>query len=138
MTRSRPATTRRGTATRPTRSKTPGSTKCSTGFACWARWKSLAASLTAVPSSKAGLLFRRWCLPITIQGWPAMLSEERNRIVTETGAGTPMGELMRRYWQPIAAVSELEEKPIKRVRLMGEDLTLFKDLSGHYGLVDRH
>jgi len=67
-----------------------------------------------------------------------MLSEERNRILTETGAGTPMGELMRRYWQPIAAVSELEETPIKPVRLMGEDLTLFKDLSGHYGLVDRH
>jgi 5,5'-dehydrodivanillate O-demethylase len=67
-----------------------------------------------------------------------MLSEERNRILTETGAGTPMGELMRRYWQPIAAVSELDENPIKPVRLMGEDLTLFKDLSGHYGLVDRH
>ena len=49
-----------------------------------------------------------------------------------------MGELMRRYWHPIAAVSELEEKPIKPVRLMGEDLTLFKDLSGQYGLVDRH
>ncbi len=67
-----------------------------------------------------------------------MLSEERNRILTQTGAGTPMGELMRRYWQPVAAVSELDEKPIKPVRLMGEDLTLFKDLSGHYGLVDRH
>jgi 5,5'-dehydrodivanillate O-demethylase oxygenase subunit len=67
-----------------------------------------------------------------------MLSEERNRILTQTGAGTPMGELMRRYWQPVAAVSELEEKPIKPVRLMGEDLTLFKDLSGRYGLVDRH
>ncbi len=67
-----------------------------------------------------------------------MLSEERNRTLTETGAGTPMGELMRLYWQPIAAVSELEEKPIKPVRLMGEDLTLFRDLSGHYGLVDRH
>jgi 5,5'-dehydrodivanillate O-demethylase len=67
-----------------------------------------------------------------------MLSEERNRVLTQTGSGTPMGELMRRYWHPIAAVSELEEKPIKPVRLMGEDLTLFKDLSGQYGLVDRH
>jgi 5,5'-dehydrodivanillate O-demethylase len=67
-----------------------------------------------------------------------MLSEERNRMLTRTGSGTPMGELMRRYWQPIAAVSELEEKPIKPVRLMGEDLTLFRDLSRRYGLVDRH
>jgi 5,5'-dehydrodivanillate O-demethylase len=67
-----------------------------------------------------------------------MLSEERNRILTQTGSGTPMGELMRRYWQPVAAVSELAENPIKPVRLMGEDLTLFRDLAGHYGLVDRH
>jgi 5,5'-dehydrodivanillate O-demethylase oxygenase subunit len=67
-----------------------------------------------------------------------MLSEERNRILTQVGAQTPMGELMRRYWHPIAAVSELEENAIKPVRLMGEDLTLFRDLSGQYGLVDRH
>jgi 5,5'-dehydrodivanillate O-demethylase len=67
-----------------------------------------------------------------------MLSEERNRLLTQVGAGTPMGELMRRYWQPIAAVSELDETATKKVRLFGEDLVLYKDLSGNFGLVDRH
>lgn len=67
-----------------------------------------------------------------------MLTEEQNRALMQTGAGTLMGELMRRYWMPIAAVGELQDKPIKCVRLMGEDLVLYKDLSGAYGLVDRH
>ena len=67
-----------------------------------------------------------------------MLSEEDNRTLTEVGSGTPMGELLRRYWMPIAAVSELDQARIKRVRLMGEDLVLYRDMSGHYGLVDRH
>ncbi|HMH50920.1 MAG TPA: aromatic ring-hydroxylating dioxygenase subunit alpha [Candidatus Acidoferrum sp.] len=67
-----------------------------------------------------------------------MLSEEQNRRLTEVGAGTPMGELLRRYWMPIAAVAELDDKPTKPVRLMGEDLVLFRDQAGNYGLVDRH
>ena len=67
-----------------------------------------------------------------------MLSEDQNRRLTEVGAGTPMGELLRRYWMPIAAVAELDDKPTKPVRLMGEDLVLYKDRSGNYGLVDRH
>jgi 5,5'-dehydrodivanillate O-demethylase len=48
-----------------------------------------------------------------------------------------MGGLLRRYWMPIAAVSEFDDKSIKPVRLLGENLTLYKDLSGTYGLVDR-
>jgi 5,5'-dehydrodivanillate O-demethylase len=67
-----------------------------------------------------------------------MLSEANNRLLTQTGAGTPMGDLLRRYWYPIGAVSELDEKPTKRVRLMGENLVLYRDLGGRYGLVDRH
>lgn len=67
-----------------------------------------------------------------------MLSEEQNRTLTEVGAGTRMGELLRRYWMPIAAVAELDDQPIKPVRLMGEDLVLYKDAMGQYGLVDRH
>ncbi|MBV8085603.1 MAG: aromatic ring-hydroxylating dioxygenase subunit alpha [Chloroflexi bacterium] len=66
-----------------------------------------------------------------------MLSPEQNRILMETGKGTLMGDLMRWYWQPIAAVAELDDKPVKPVRLMGEDLVLYKDKSGRYGLVDR-
>ncbi|AOZ09343.1 aromatic ring-hydroxylating dioxygenase subunit alpha [Cupriavidus malaysiensis] len=67
-----------------------------------------------------------------------MLSEDKNRLLTSVGAGTPMGEVLRRHWHPIAGVDELEREAIKPVRLMGEDLVLYKDLSGDYGLVARH
>jgi 5,5'-dehydrodivanillate O-demethylase oxygenase subunit len=67
-----------------------------------------------------------------------VLSEEQNRMLTETGAGTRMGELLRRYWMPIAALTELDETPIKPVRLMGEDLVLYRDRRGTLGLLDRH
>jgi 5,5'-dehydrodivanillate O-demethylase oxygenase subunit len=67
-----------------------------------------------------------------------MLSEEKNRQLTEVGSGSPMGELLRRYWHPIAGVSEFERRSTKPVRLLGEDLVLYKDLSGRFGLIDRH
>ncbi len=67
-----------------------------------------------------------------------MLSEEQNRALTEVGPGTRMGQLLRRYWMPIAALAELDDNPVKSVRLLGEDLVLFKDRGGHYGLLDRH
>lgn len=66
-----------------------------------------------------------------------MLSEEKNRLLTEVGPGKPMGELLRRYWHPIAGVGEFETRRTKAVRLMGEDLVLYKDLSNTFGLVDR-
>ncbi len=67
-----------------------------------------------------------------------MLSAEDNERLTRVGRGTPMGELMRRYWQPIAAVAELDAHPTKPVRLLGEDLVLYRDAGGGYGLLDRH
>ena len=67
-----------------------------------------------------------------------MLSEEQNRRLTEVGAGTPMGALLRRHWMPIAAVAELEDTPTKPVRLLGEDLVLYRDRRGTFGLLDRH
>src|SRR5690349_6800376 len=67
-----------------------------------------------------------------------MLSAAQNRTLTQVGRGTPMGELLRRYWQPVAAVTELDETPTKPVRLMGEDLVLYRDRRGTYGLLDRH
>ena len=67
-------------------------------------------------------------------------SEPRSRwdVLTKTGADTPMGQLLRRYWWPIAGVSELDKNPTRAVRLMGEDLVLYKDLSGTFGLMERH
>ena len=67
-----------------------------------------------------------------------MLDHAENRRLSEVGSNAPMGELLRRYWHPIAAVSEMEERPTKPVRLMGEDLVLYRNLSGGYGLLDRH
>jgi 5,5'-dehydrodivanillate O-demethylase oxygenase subunit len=67
-----------------------------------------------------------------------VLSKEQNKALTQVGAGTPMGELLRRYWMPIAAVAELDDRPTKPVRLLGENLVLYKDKAGTYGLVDRH
>jgi phenylpropionate dioxygenase-like ring-hydroxylating dioxygenase large terminal subunit len=68
-----------------------------------------------------------------------MLSAALNDRITRIGPGTPCGALMRRYWQPAALVDELEgPRPVKRVRLLGEDLVLFRDRDGAYGLLGRH
>jgi 5,5'-dehydrodivanillate O-demethylase len=65
-----------------------------------------------------------------------MLSREDNELLTRVGPGTAAGELLRRYWQPVACVAELtEEKPILEVRLLGEELVVYRDKSGAYGLV---
>ena len=48
-----------------------------------------------------------------------------------------MGDYLRSYWYPIASSREFDEPGAKAIRIMSEDLTLFKDLSGNYGLVDR-
>lgn len=67
-----------------------------------------------------------------------MLSKLTNDSLTQVGPGTRMGSLLRRYWHPIAAEAELENRPIKEVRLFEEDLVLYKDLSGTFGLVEKH
>jgi 5,5'-dehydrodivanillate O-demethylase len=68
-----------------------------------------------------------------------MLSQEENELLARVGSGTPAGQLLRRYWQVVAAASELsDEKPKKRVRVLGEDLVLFRDRGGTYGLVGEH
>jgi 5,5'-dehydrodivanillate O-demethylase len=65
-----------------------------------------------------------------------MLSVEQNDRLTQVGPGTPLGELMRRYWQPIAVASELKENPTKSIKLLGECLVLYKDRQGRLGLID--
>jgi 5,5'-dehydrodivanillate O-demethylase oxygenase subunit len=66
-----------------------------------------------------------------------MLDASTNRLLTQVGPGTPMGGLLRRYWHPIAGAGELDREPVKAVRLMGEDLVLYRDLGGRLGLVGR-
>ena len=68
-----------------------------------------------------------------------MMSAQENDLITRIGPGTPCGSLMRRYWQPAALVDELEgPRPVKPVRLLGENLVLFRDEQGRYGLLHRH
>ncbi len=55
------------------------------------------------------------------------------RELTEVGRGTPMGELMRRYWQVIALSRDTTGTP-RKIRLLGEDLVLFRDGQGRPGL----
>lgn len=65
-----------------------------------------------------------------------MLTREENEVLTRVGPGTPGGELLRRYWQPVLAAGELTaEKPLAPVRLLGENLVVFRDLKRRYGLV---
>jgi len=72
-----------------------------------------------------------------------MLTQAENDALTRVGRGTPAGELLRRYWHVAAAASELtEESPVKPVRILGEDLILFRMPPGpgesqpSYGLVE--
>jgi 5,5'-dehydrodivanillate O-demethylase oxygenase subunit len=65
-----------------------------------------------------------------------MLSAEQNRFLTEVGPGTPAGELLRRYWHPIAVADDFSEsKRTKRIRVLGEDLVLYRTDEGGYALV---
>jgi 5,5'-dehydrodivanillate O-demethylase len=69
-----------------------------------------------------------------------VLKQADNQVLTQVGRGTPMGELMRRYWHPVAASAELDDSPFrtKGLKIMGEDLVLFRDRSGQLGLISRY
>ncbi|MEO7855176.1 MAG: Rieske 2Fe-2S domain-containing protein [Rubrivivax sp.] len=70
---------------------------------------------------------------------------EQNDRITRIGPGTPCGNLLRRYWQPAALLDEFDpaldpamaQRPVKAVRLLGQDLVLFRDAAGIFGLLDR-
>src|SRR5690348_15606395 len=65
-----------------------------------------------------------------------MLSQAENDLLTRVGPGQPAGELLRRYWMPVGFATELtDEQPTKFVRLLGENLVLFRDKSGNVGLL---
>ena len=64
-----------------------------------------------------------------------MLTAEANKRLTRVGPGTPMGDLMRRYWIPIRPLAQLKEEDVMPVRVLGEDLVLFITGKGNLGLV---
>ena len=57
--------------------------------------------------------------------------------LTRVGPGTPCGEYLRRFWQPVIRTEELGDLP-RRVRILGEDLVVFRDRSGAIGLIELH
>ena len=73
------------------------------------------------------------------------MKAEQNELITRIGPGTPCGNLMRRYWQPVALMDEFNPRldpamgvrPVKAVRLLGQDFVLFKNADGSFGLLDR-
>jgi phthalate 4,5-dioxygenase oxygenase subunit len=68
-----------------------------------------------------------------------LLSPQENEFLTRTGPGTPCGGLLRAFWQPVALAEELaDERPAKAVRLLGEDLMLWRKPGGGYGLIGRY
>src|SRR5690349_24745942 len=60
-------------------------------------------------------------------------AQHSNKLLTQVGPGTPCGELMRRYWHPIAASASVGDLP-RKVRILGEDVILCRDASGRAGL----
>ena len=73
------------------------------------------------------------------------MQAQQNELITRIGPGTPCGKLMRCYWQPVALVDEFDprldpkmaQRPLKAVRLLGQDFILFRDDGGRWGLLDR-
>src|SRR5262249_10075900 len=64
-------------------------------------------------------------------GNDTMISAEQNEMLTRVGPGTSAGELLRRYWHPIAIATDIsEENPVKFIRILGEDLVLFQSKRG--------
>jgi nitrite reductase/ring-hydroxylating ferredoxin subunit len=62
---------------------------------------------------------------------------EEDTDLTHVGPGTPCGEYLRRFWQPIITSEALQDLP-RRLRIMGEDLVAFRDQSGAVGLLELH
>ncbi len=68
-----------------------------------------------------------------------MISADENDLLTRSGAKTPCGDLLRRYWQPVALTEELPGDGVPRkVRILGEELVLFRDDQGRPGLLGLH
>jgi len=75
--------------------------------------------------------------PIRFSGYHLPKDRPVEDITAQVGPGTPCGEYMRRFWHPFLLSSQLGTRP-KVVRLLGEDLVLYRDLSGDLGLVHKH
>jgi len=74
---------------------------------------------------------------IPFGGYHNRSAQNDDPLLTEVGPATPGGEYLRRYWHPFMLASELGELPVA-LRLLGEDLVVFRDKSGRLGLLHKH
>lgn len=73
------------------------------------------------------------------------MKADQNELLTRIGPGTACGAVLRQYWQPVALVDEFDpaldprmaQRPVKALRILGQDLVLFRDQQGRWGLLDR-
>ena len=70
-------------------------------------------------------------------GYETRLSAHPDAELTQVGPGTPCGDYLRRFWHPVALSSQLHDLPLA-IRVLGEDLVLFRDLGGRTGLLHKH
>lgn len=74
---------------------------------------------------------------LRLGGTAVALTKQDNDLLTQTGKGTPCGDFMRRYWQPVALSDEIPAGEPRPVKLLGEDLVAYRDTHGALGLVGR-
>jgi nitrite reductase/ring-hydroxylating ferredoxin subunit len=74
---------------------------------------------------------------LAYNGYHRKQTAEPDHFLTRVGRGTPGGEYLRRFWQPIAYLDELGDVPL-RVRALGEDLVAFRDKGGRIGVLHLH
>ena len=68
-----------------------------------------------------------------------MVSSAQNQLMTNVGPGTPAGNVLRSFWQPVALAEELnDDRPVAAVQDSGESLVLFRGQDGAIGLIERN
>ena len=70
------------------------------------------------------------------QGYSQPQRGDSDDLLVRTSRGSACGEYLRRYWQPLALTREIDDRP-RLIRVLGEELVLFRDGSGQYGLVHK-
>ena len=87
--------------------------------------------MTTKTIARAGLLTTRY------GGYLHREVPDEDAELSHVGPNTPCGEYLRRFWQPICFSDELKDLP-HRVKILGEELVVFRDLSGAVGLLELH
>ena len=73
----------------------------------------------------------------TYKGYNQAKKPEYDKLISHTDHGTPAGEYLRRYWHPVTLSSEVSTIPLE-IRILGEDLVIFKTTENRIGLVHKH